>query len=36
VYDPSPLSREAIKGLVETLYQKNGEVIKKAKLGKQG
>jgi tripartite-type tricarboxylate transporter receptor subunit TctC len=36
VYDPAPLSKEAIKGLVETLYQKNGEVIKKAKLGKQG
>ena len=36
VYDPNPLSKEAIKGLVETLYRKNGEVIQKAKLGKQG
>jgi len=36
VYDPNPLSKEAIKDLVEILYQKNGEVIQKAKLGKQG
>jgi len=36
VYDPNPLSKEAIKGLVETLYRKNGEIIQKTKLGKQG
>jgi tripartite-type tricarboxylate transporter receptor subunit TctC len=36
VYDPNPLSKEAIKELVETLYHKNGEIIQKAKLGKQG
>jgi hypothetical protein len=35
VYDPNPLSKQAIKDLVETLYRKNGEVIQKAKLGKQ-
>jgi tripartite-type tricarboxylate transporter receptor subunit TctC len=36
VYDPNPLSRQAIKDLIETLYRKNGEVIQKTKLGKQG
>ena len=35
VYDPNPLSKEAIKALVETLYHKNGEIIQKSKLGKQ-
>jgi tripartite-type tricarboxylate transporter receptor subunit TctC len=34
VNDPNPLSKEAIKALVETLYHKNKEVIQKAKLGK--
>jgi tripartite-type tricarboxylate transporter receptor subunit TctC len=36
VYDPNPLSRQALKELIETLYRKNGEIIQKAKLGKQG
>ena len=36
VYDPNPLSRQAIKDLIESLYRKNGEVIQKTKLGKQG
>ena len=36
VYDPNPLSRQALKELIETLYRKNEEIIKKAKLGKQG
>jgi tripartite-type tricarboxylate transporter receptor subunit TctC len=36
VYDPNPLSKEAIRALVETLYQKNGEIIQKSKIGKQG
>jgi tripartite-type tricarboxylate transporter receptor subunit TctC len=35
VHDPNPLSKEAIKELVETLYRKNGEIIQKAKLGKK-
>jgi len=36
VYDPNPLSRQAVKDLIETLYRKNGEIIQKTKLGKQG
>ena len=36
VYDPNPLSRQALKDLIETLYRKNGEVIQKTKVGKQG
>ena len=36
VYDPNPLSRQALKELIETLYRKNGEIIQKTKLGKQG
>jgi len=36
VHEPNPLSKEGLKGLVETLYQKNGEIIQKAKIGKQG
>ncbi len=36
VYDPNPLSRQALKDLIDTLYKKNGEVIQKTKLGKQG
>ena len=36
VYDPNPLSRQAFRDLVESLYRKNGEIIQKAKLGKQG
>lgn len=36
VYDPNPLSRQAFKDLIENLYRKNGEIIQKAKLGKQG
>jgi tripartite-type tricarboxylate transporter receptor subunit TctC len=36
VYDPNPLSRQAIKDLIESLYRKNGEIIQKTKLGKQG
>ncbi len=36
VYDPNPLSRQALKDLIETLYRKNGEIIQKTKLGKQG
>jgi tripartite-type tricarboxylate transporter receptor subunit TctC len=35
VHEPNPLSQEALKGLVETLYQKNGEMIQKAKIGKK-
>jgi len=34
VYDPNPLSSQAMKELIENLYRKNGEVIQKAKLGK--
>lgn len=36
VYDPNPFSRQAFKDLIETLHRRNGEIIKKAKLGKQG
>ena len=36
VYDPHPMSRQALKDLIETLYRKSGEIIQKAKLGKQG
>ncbi len=36
VYDPNPLSRQALKELIDKLYQKNGEVIQKTKIGKQG
>ena len=36
VYDPNPLSRQALKDLIETLHKKNGEIIQKTKLGKQG
>jgi tripartite-type tricarboxylate transporter receptor subunit TctC len=36
VYDPNPLSRQVFKDLIESLYRKNGEIIQKAKLGKQG
>ncbi len=36
VYEPNPLSRQAIKDLIDTLHQKNGEIIQKTKLGKQG
>jgi tripartite-type tricarboxylate transporter receptor subunit TctC len=36
VYDSNPLPSPAIKDLIEKLYIKNGEIIKKAKLGKQG
>jgi tripartite-type tricarboxylate transporter receptor subunit TctC len=36
VYDPNPLSRQALKELIETLYRKNGEIIQKTKLNKQG
>jgi len=35
VYDPSPLSRQAITNMIDTLYHKNGEIIQKTKLGKQ-
>lgn len=34
VYDPNPLSRDAIKTLIETLHEKNGEIIKNTKIGK--
>jgi len=33
VYDPKPLSRQALAQLIENLYRKNGEIIQKAKLG---
>lgn len=36
VYDPNLLPIQAFRELQEKLYQKNGEIIKKAKLGKQG
>ena len=36
VYDPNPLSRRALKEMIESLYRKNGEIIQKTKLGKQG
>lgn len=36
VYDPNTLPTPAFMELQEKLYQKNGEIIKKAKLGKQG
>ncbi|HWU41735.1 MAG TPA: tripartite tricarboxylate transporter substrate-binding protein, partial [Candidatus Acidoferrum sp.] len=36
VYDPNLLSRQALGDLIDKLYQKNGEVIQKTKLGKQG
>lgn len=36
VYDPNTLSNKAFMELQEKSYQKNGEIIKKAKLGKQG
>jgi tripartite-type tricarboxylate transporter receptor subunit TctC len=36
VYDPNPLSGQALKDLIESLYRKNGEVIQNTKLGKQG
>jgi tripartite-type tricarboxylate transporter receptor subunit TctC len=36
VYDPKPLSRQALKELIESLYRKNGEVIQKTKLNRQG
>jgi tripartite-type tricarboxylate transporter receptor subunit TctC len=36
VYDPNPLSRQALKDLIENLYRKNGEIIQKTNLGKQG
>jgi tripartite-type tricarboxylate transporter receptor subunit TctC len=32
VYDPKPLSRQALTQLIENLYRKNGEIIQKAKL----
>ena len=35
VYDPNPLSRQALKDLIDTMYHKNGEIIQKTKLGKQ-
>jgi tripartite-type tricarboxylate transporter receptor subunit TctC len=34
VYDPNPLPIQAFRDLIEKLYVKNGEIIKKAKLGK--
>lgn len=34
VYDPNPLPIQALRELIERLYVKNGEIIKKAKLGK--
>lgn len=36
VYDPNLLSRQALRDLIDKLYQKNGEIIQKTKLGKQG
>ncbi len=34
VYDPNPLSRQALSELIGNLHQKNGEIIQKTKLGK--
>ena len=36
VYDPNTLPTPAFRELQEKLFQKNGEIIRKAKLGKQG
>jgi tripartite-type tricarboxylate transporter receptor subunit TctC len=36
VYDPNPLSSEEIKDRIERLFNINGQMIRKAKLGKQG
>lgn len=36
VYDPNPLSRQALRELIDRLYQKNGEIIRETKIGKKG